>query len=183
MSVLDSIGDYSACARMCFVPRPPVHAVNRGLAMEGLMSVLAGAIGCGHATTSYGSSIGTLGVTKVKENKRALSDITLFIYLCFCFFVCLPGYLFVCLFVCLFTVVFACFIVYLFVHLLINLFVCLPGYLFDCLFICLFLFVYLGICLSDRLFICLFTGVFICLFVYLFIYLRRNEDTLLFRVL
>ena len=29
ISVLDSIGDYYACARVCRVPAPPSHAVNR----------------------------------------------------------------------------------------------------------------------------------------------------------
>ena len=28
-SILDSIGDYYACASMCHCPPPPAHAVNR----------------------------------------------------------------------------------------------------------------------------------------------------------
>ena len=29
-SMMESVGDYYACARMCQVPPPPMHAVNRG---------------------------------------------------------------------------------------------------------------------------------------------------------
>ncbi|WAQ93785.1 S23A2-like protein [Mya arenaria] len=63
--VLDSIGDYYACARVCRVPAPPKHAVNRGIMIEGLCSMLSGAVGCGHATSTYGGNIGAIGVTKV----------------------------------------------------------------------------------------------------------------------
>ena len=28
--VIESVGDYYACARMCGAPPPPVHAINRG---------------------------------------------------------------------------------------------------------------------------------------------------------
>ena len=65
MSVLDSIGDYYACARVSRVPPPPAHAVNRGILIEGACSFLSGAVGCGHATTTYGGNIGAIGVTKV----------------------------------------------------------------------------------------------------------------------
>ncbi|XP_060067064.1 solute carrier family 23 member 2-like [Ylistrum balloti] len=64
-SILDSIGDYYACARVCNVPPPPKHAVNRGLAVEGFASTISGMLGCGHATTTNGGSIGAVGVTKV----------------------------------------------------------------------------------------------------------------------
>ena len=65
MSVLDSIGDYYACARVSRVPPPPAHASNRGILVEGLCSFLSGAIGCGHATSTYGGNIGAIGVTRV----------------------------------------------------------------------------------------------------------------------
>ncbi|XP_061167374.1 solute carrier family 23 member 2-like [Saccostrea echinata] len=64
-STLDSIGDYYACAKMSNVPPPPSHSVNRGIAMEGFFSLIAGFMGCGHATTTYGGNIGAIGVTKV----------------------------------------------------------------------------------------------------------------------
>lgn len=65
MSILDSIGDYSACARTCYVPQPPNWALNRGLAVEGFMSFISGALGIGHATSSFGGNIGAMGLTRV----------------------------------------------------------------------------------------------------------------------
>lgn len=65
VSILDSIGDYYACARMADVPPPPKHAVNRGIAIEGICTALAGAVGCGHATSTIGANIGAIGITRV----------------------------------------------------------------------------------------------------------------------
>ncbi|XP_071091152.1 solute carrier family 23 member 1-like [Haliotis cracherodii] len=65
LSIIDSIADYSACARICHVPPPPAHAVNRGVAVEGVMSIITGGLGIGHATSSFGGNIGTIGLTKV----------------------------------------------------------------------------------------------------------------------
>ncbi|XP_060563739.1 solute carrier family 23 member 1-like isoform X2 [Ruditapes philippinarum] len=69
MSILDSIGDYYACAKVTRVPAPPKHAVNRGILIEGICSFLSGAVGCGHATSTYGGSIGAIGVTKVASRR------------------------------------------------------------------------------------------------------------------
>ena len=38
---------------------------SRGIAIEGFCSFIAGLLGCGHATTTYGGNIGAIGVTKV----------------------------------------------------------------------------------------------------------------------
>lgn len=65
ISVLDSIGDYYACAKTCNVPPPPNHATNRGIAIEGLCTFLSGIMGCGHATSTYGGNVGAVGITKV----------------------------------------------------------------------------------------------------------------------
>ncbi|XP_021341876.1 solute carrier family 23 member 2-like isoform X2 [Mizuhopecten yessoensis] len=65
VSILDSIGDYNACARICNVPPPVAHGINRGIAVEGICSALSGAIGCGHATSTIGANIGAIGVTRV----------------------------------------------------------------------------------------------------------------------
>ena len=43
-SMLDSCGDYIAYARTMGYPLPPKHAVNRGIAMEGLATVISGKI-------------------------------------------------------------------------------------------------------------------------------------------
>jgi len=64
-SVIESIGDYIATATVCKVKTPPKHALNRGIAIEGLGSILSGLIGVCHATTSYSSMIGLISYTGV----------------------------------------------------------------------------------------------------------------------
>ncbi|XP_029773837.1 solute carrier family 23 member 1-like [Suricata suricatta] len=64
-SMVESVGDYYACARLVGAPPPPRHAVNRGIGIEGLGCLLAGAWGTGNGTTSYSENIGALGITKV----------------------------------------------------------------------------------------------------------------------
>ncbi|KAK3610441.1 hypothetical protein CHS0354_016618 [Potamilus streckersoni] len=69
LSILDSVGDYYACSKVCHVPPPPRHAVNRGLAVEGFCTILSGLVGCGHATTTYAGNIGAMGLTKVASRR------------------------------------------------------------------------------------------------------------------
>ena len=63
--IIESVGDYYACARLSGAPPVPKHALNRGILMEGLCCVLAGAFGSGAGTTSYSENIGAIGITKV----------------------------------------------------------------------------------------------------------------------
>lgn len=65
-SMIESVGDYHACARLCGAPPPPKHAINRGIGIEGLGCLLAGAWGTGNGTTSYSENVGALGITKVR---------------------------------------------------------------------------------------------------------------------
>ncbi|KAK6183589.1 hypothetical protein SNE40_011041 [Patella caerulea] len=81
MSVIDSIGDYNAAARVCLVPPPPSHAVNRGIFLEGVMSFFAGTTGACHATVSYGGNIGAVGITKVAS--RRVFQVMAFMYIIF----------------------------------------------------------------------------------------------------
>jgi len=67
--VVESIGDYYACARLAGAPPPPKHAVNRGIAVEGLGCLIAGIFGTGNGTTSYSENIGAIGVTKVGSRR------------------------------------------------------------------------------------------------------------------
>ncbi|XP_046846238.1 solute carrier family 23 member 2-like [Xenia sp. Carnegie-2017] len=67
--VIESIGDYYACARLSGAPPPPPHAINRGIGVEGVACLLAGAIGTGNATTSFSENIGALGITKVGSRR------------------------------------------------------------------------------------------------------------------
>lgn len=64
-STMESIGDYYACARLSGAPPPPIHAVNRGIAVEGIGCILAALWGTGNGTTSYSQNIAALGITKV----------------------------------------------------------------------------------------------------------------------
>lgn len=64
-SMLESVGDYYACARLCGAPPPPEHAISRGIGVEGIGCLLAGAWGTGSGTTSYSENVGALGITKV----------------------------------------------------------------------------------------------------------------------
>ena len=68
-SVIESLGDYYACARISGAPAPPTHAMNRGIGTEGLGCMLAGIWGTGNGTTSYSDNIAAIGVTKVKHNQ------------------------------------------------------------------------------------------------------------------
>ncbi|XP_007951109.1 solute carrier family 23 member 1-like [Orycteropus afer afer] len=64
-SMVESVGDYYACARLVGAPPPPKHAINRGIGIEGLGCLLAGAWGTGNGTTSYSENVGALGITQV----------------------------------------------------------------------------------------------------------------------
>lgn len=64
-SMVESVGDYHSCANLSGAPRPPRHAINRGIGIEGLGSLLAGAVGTGNGTTSFSENIAALGITKV----------------------------------------------------------------------------------------------------------------------
>ncbi|XP_010614481.1 solute carrier family 23 member 1 isoform X1 [Fukomys damarensis] len=68
-SMVESVGDYYACARLVGAPPPPKHAINRGIGIEGLGCLLAGAWGTGNGTTSYSENIGALGVTRVGSRR------------------------------------------------------------------------------------------------------------------
>ncbi|XP_004709898.1 solute carrier family 23 member 2 [Echinops telfairi] len=64
-SIIESIGDYYACARLSCAPPPPIHAINRGILVEGVSCVLHGVFGTGNGSTSSSPNIGVLGITKV----------------------------------------------------------------------------------------------------------------------
>lgn len=72
-SILESVGDYVQTTGPSRVAVPPPHAINRGIIMEGLGSLLSGAMGAGHATTSYSNTIGMIGITKVDYGVSFLS--------------------------------------------------------------------------------------------------------------
>jgi len=69
-SILESVGDYYATAKACSVPAPPTHAVNRGIAVEGIGAFLSGLFGAAHATTSYSGTAAIIRITGVPSYTR-----------------------------------------------------------------------------------------------------------------
>ncbi len=64
-SMVESIGDYYACARLSGAPIPDSKVVNKGIGMEGIGCLIAGIFGTGNGTTSYSENIGAIGLTRV----------------------------------------------------------------------------------------------------------------------
>uniref|UniRef100_A0A3P9N913 Solute carrier family 23 member 1 n=1 Tax=Poecilia reticulata TaxID=8081 RepID=A0A3P9N913_POERE len=67
--IVESIGDYYACARLSGATPPPIHAINRGIFTEGICCIIAGLLGTGNGSTSSSPNIGVLGITKVGSRR------------------------------------------------------------------------------------------------------------------
>ncbi|SFG07370.1 Xanthine/uracil permease [Halopelagius inordinatus] len=63
-SMIESLGDYHAVARLSGVGAPSEKRINHGIGMEGLMNVFSGVMG-GSGSTSYSENIGAIGLTGV----------------------------------------------------------------------------------------------------------------------
>jgi xanthine/uracil permease len=68
-SIVESIGDYYACARLAGAPIPDQKVVSRGIGMEGVGGLIAGVFGTGNGTTSYSENIGAIGLTRVGSRR------------------------------------------------------------------------------------------------------------------
>ncbi|KAG9335874.1 hypothetical protein JZ751_003531 [Albula glossodonta] len=68
-STMESIGDYYACARLSGAPPPPTHAINRGIAVEGIGCILAAIWGRGKLTHHLGLSL-TMGPVHEQVGSR-----------------------------------------------------------------------------------------------------------------
>ncbi|KAG7162188.1 Solute carrier family 23 member 1-like 4 [Homarus americanus] len=79
-SIIESIGDYYSCAKLCQTATPPVHAVNRGVGFEGVGCVLAGIFGTTSGTASYTSNIALIGVTKVASRRVVVVSAMIMIF-------------------------------------------------------------------------------------------------------
>jgi len=64
-SMVESIGDYYAAARLSGAPIPTAKVINKGIGMEGIGCLIAGIFGTGNGTTSYSENIGAIGLTRV----------------------------------------------------------------------------------------------------------------------
>ncbi|XP_046380010.2 solute carrier family 23 member 1-like [Haliotis rufescens] len=79
-SIIESVGDYYACARISGAAQPPAHAINRGIAIEGFGSLISGAVGSGGATTSYSQNVGAIGFTKVASRAAFITAGVIFLF-------------------------------------------------------------------------------------------------------
>ncbi|CAL1261638.1 unnamed protein product [Larinioides sclopetarius] len=68
-SVVESVGDYYACARLSGADSPPKHAINRGIFVEGFCCMIAGFFGTACGLTSFSENIGAIGITKVASRR------------------------------------------------------------------------------------------------------------------
>lgn len=68
-SMVESIGDYFAAARLSGAPTPDRKIINRGIGMEGVGCLVAGVFGTGNGTTSYSENIGAIGLTRVGSRR------------------------------------------------------------------------------------------------------------------
>ncbi len=64
VSIIESIGDYHACAHMSGGGDPTPKQISRGIGFEGLGCLFAGLFG-GLTSTSYSENIGLVGLTRV----------------------------------------------------------------------------------------------------------------------
>jgi len=80
-SIVESVGDYFACARLAGAPLPNSETINRGIGMEGIGCLVAGIFGTGNGTTSYSENIGAIGLTRVGSRRVVQIGATLMILL------------------------------------------------------------------------------------------------------
>jgi xanthine/uracil permease len=80
-SMVESIGDYYAAARLAGAPPPDEKTVNRGITFEGIGCLVAGIFGTGNGTTSYSENIGAIGLTRVGSRRVVQAGAILMIIL------------------------------------------------------------------------------------------------------
>jgi nucleobase transporter 1/2 len=68
-SMIESIGDYYACARISEAPVPTGKMISKGLGAEGLGCFIAGILQTANGTTTYSENIGSIGLTKVASRR------------------------------------------------------------------------------------------------------------------
>ena len=64
-TIIETVGVGYGIARICALPPPPQHSINRGIAIDGLATVLFGFFGVCHGTSTYSTVIGFIGITGV----------------------------------------------------------------------------------------------------------------------
>ncbi|KAF8056380.1 NAT1 [Scenedesmus sp. PABB004] len=68
-AMVESLGDYFACASIVGAPVPPPPVISRAIALQGATCALAGVWGTGSGTTAYNENIGALQITRVGSRR------------------------------------------------------------------------------------------------------------------
>ncbi|XP_023223235.1 solute carrier family 23 member 1-like isoform X2 [Centruroides sculpturatus] len=109
-AIVESIGNFYACARISGAPTPPIHAINRGIFVEGIGSLLAGLWGISSGMTTYSENVGAISITKV-ASRRVVQYGALFMILLGClgkfgtFFITIPEPIIGGIFIVMFSMV------------------------------------------------------------------------------
>jgi len=95
-SMIESIGDYYAAARMSEAPTPTASMISRGLGTEGIGCFIAGVLQTCNGSTTYSENIGAIGLTRVASRHVVRWGATVMIVMAFigkfgAIFTTLPG--------------------------------------------------------------------------------------------
>ncbi|MBW2408223.1 MAG: purine/pyrimidine permease [Deltaproteobacteria bacterium] len=95
-SMIESIGDYYAAARMSEAPTPDAAMISRGLGTEGIGCFIAGLLQTCNGSTTYSENIGAIGLTRVASRYVVRWGASIMIVLAFitkfgAIFTTLPG--------------------------------------------------------------------------------------------
>jgi uracil-xanthine permease len=82
-SMIESIGDYYAAARISEAPTPTGSMISRGLGTEGIGCLIAGFLQTCNGSTTYSENIGAIGLTRVASRHVVRVGATVMIILAF----------------------------------------------------------------------------------------------------
>ncbi|OEU82541.1 MAG: xanthine permease [Desulfobacterales bacterium S5133MH4] len=82
-SMIESIGDYYAVARISEAPTPTSSMISRGLGTEGIGCFIAGLLQTCNGSTTYSENIGAIGLTRVASRHVVRWGATVMIVLAF----------------------------------------------------------------------------------------------------
>jgi len=82
-SMIESIGDYYAVARISEAPTPTSAMISRGLGTEGIGCLIAGFLQTCNGSTTYSENIGAIGLTRVASRHVVRWGATVMIILAF----------------------------------------------------------------------------------------------------
>ncbi len=82
-SMIESIGDYYAAARISEAPTPTASMISRGLGTEGIGCLIAGLLQTCNGSTTYSENIGAIGLTRVASRHVVRWGATVMIILAF----------------------------------------------------------------------------------------------------